>query len=68
MDSWEVIVNSDTEHAYVDNCNRFKIVSDKFPKFLECVETLILGSMKEKFVKFLGQSSHAHVECNNKQS
>jgi len=32
MVAWEAIVNCDTKQAYIDNCNRFKIVCDKFPK------------------------------------
>jgi hypothetical protein len=52
MDTWEVIINSDTKQAYIDSCNRFKIVFDKFPKFLKNVETTILGKVKEKVVWF----------------
>ncbi|AES98799.1 hypothetical protein MTR_5g072970 [Medicago truncatula] len=47
MVAWEDIVNSDTEQAYVDNCNRFKVVCHKFPKFVKYVENKILGSVKE---------------------
>ena len=44
-------MNSDIEQAYIDNCNRFKVVCDKL-MFLEYVETTILGLVKEKVVKF----------------
>jgi len=52
MLAWEDIVNSDTEEAYVNNCNRFKVVCEIFPKFLEYVESTILGPLKEKVMKF----------------
>jgi len=52
MLAWENIVNSDTKQSYIDNCNRFKVVCDKFPKFLEYVEITILGPVKEDDVKF----------------
>jgi len=52
MRVWEDIVDSDTKQAYSDNCNRFKVVREKFPKFLEYVESTILGPVKEKVVKF----------------
>jgi len=45
-------VNSDTEEAYVDNWKRFKVVCDKFPKFVEYFKSTILGPMKEKIVKY----------------
>jgi hypothetical protein len=50
---WEAIVNFDTKESYIDNCNRLKVVCYKFPKFLEYVETTILGPVKEKVMKFL---------------
>jgi len=59
----EDIVNSDTEQAYIDNCNKLKVVCNKFPMFLEYVEITILGPMKEKVVK-----CHAYGEYYNKQS
>jgi hypothetical protein len=52
MLAWEDIVNFDTEEAYVDNCNWFKVVCEKFPKFSEYVESTILGPLKEKVVQF----------------
>lgn len=52
MRSWEDIVDSDTEEAYVDNYNQFKVVCEKWPMFMEYVECKILGSVKEKIVKF----------------
>ncbi|AES79521.2 hypothetical protein MTR_7g068370 [Medicago truncatula] len=45
-------MNSDIEQAYIDNCNRFKAVCDKFPMFLEYVETTISSLVKEKVGKF----------------
>jgi len=45
-------VNFDMEKAYVDNCNRFKVVCEKFPKFLEYVKSTILGPVKEKIMRF----------------
>ena len=33
MRALEDIVNFDTEEAYVDNCNWFKVVCEKFPMF-----------------------------------
>jgi len=51
MLAWEDIVNSDTEEAYVENCNRFKVLCVKFPKFVEYVESTILGPVKENIVK-----------------
>jgi len=38
MVAWEAIMNSDTEQAYIDNCNRFKIVSDMFLNFLNMLK------------------------------
>jgi len=52
MRAWEDTVDSDTEEAYVDDCNRFKVVCEKWPKFVEYVESTILGPVKEKIVKF----------------
>jgi len=52
MRAWEDIVDSDTEEAYVDNCNWFKVVCEKWPKFVEYAESTILGPVKEKIVKF----------------
>lgn len=45
-------MNSDIEQAYIDNCNRFKAVCDKFLMFLEYVETTISSLAKEKVGKF----------------
>jgi len=52
MLEWEDIMNSDTEQAYVDNCNWFKVVCKKISKFMEYVENTVLGPVKEKAVKF----------------
>jgi len=52
MRAWKDIVDSDTEEAYVYNCNWFKEICEKWPKFGEYVESTILGPMKEKIVKF----------------
>jgi hypothetical protein len=51
MLAWEDIVNSDTEEAYIENCNRFKVLCVKFPKFVEYVQSTILGPVKENIVK-----------------
>jgi len=45
-------MDSDTEKEYIDNCNQFKVVCDKWPKFVEYVESTILGLVNEKIVKF----------------
>lgn len=45
-------MNSNIEEVYVDNCNLFKIVCVKFSKFLEYVESIIFGPVKEKVVRF----------------
>jgi hypothetical protein len=44
-------VNSDTKQAYVDNFNQFKIICDTFPNFLEYIETTMLASVEEKFLR-----------------
>ena len=48
MDDWDDIEDIDIEQSCVDNCNRLKIVCTTFPKFLEYVQTIILGLVKEK--------------------
>nr|ABN05752.1 Ovarian tumour, otubain, related [Medicago truncatula] len=55
MDAWMDIVDSETEEAYIDNWNRFKVLCAKFPKFLEYVEKTILDPVKEKFMRFKGK-------------
>lgn len=52
MDAWWDIVDSETEKAYIDNWNWFKVVCGKIPKFLNYVEKTILDPVKEKFVRF----------------
>jgi hypothetical protein len=52
MAAWMDIVDFETEEAYIDNWNRFKVVGGKFPKFLEYVEKTILDPVKEKVVRF----------------
>jgi len=52
MAAWMDIVDSETEEAYIDNWNQFKVVYGKFPKFLEYVEKTILDPVKDKVVKF----------------
>ena len=52
IDVWEPIVFSQTEQEYMDNCMRLKTACANFPKFLEYVETTILGPVKEKVVRF----------------
>ncbi|XP_024630682.2 protein FAR1-RELATED SEQUENCE 5-like [Medicago truncatula] len=46
MRAWEDIMDSDTEKTYVDNCNRFKVVCEKWHKFVEYVESTMLGPVK----------------------
>jgi hypothetical protein len=52
MALWMDIVDSETEEAYIDNWNRFKVVCGIFPKFLEYVEKTIFDPVKEKVVRF----------------
>jgi len=64
---WEAIVNSVTKELYIDNCNRLKVVCYTFPKFLEYVETTILGSVKEKVLKFwINQVMHMGNNITNR--
>ena len=60
MAAWMVIVDSDTEEAYIDNWTRFKVVCAKFPKFLDYVEKTILDPVKDKFVRFW-VDKHLHM-------
>jgi len=72
MVEWEDIVNCDIEQACIDNCNQFKVICDKFPKFLKYVENTIFGLMKENVVKFwvnkvmhMGNSTTNRVESSH---
>jgi len=48
MDAWDAIVDFDIEWACGDSCNQFKFACTNFPKYLEYVETIILGLVEEK--------------------
>ena len=51
MSAWKDLVESRTKDSYVSVVKRFKDVCKPFPKFLAYVETKILNTVKEKFVR-----------------
>jgi transposase-like protein len=51
MRAWKDLVKSPTEDSYVSALLKFKDVCKPFPKFLAYVETTILNTVKEKFVR-----------------
>jgi len=51
MRAWKDLVESPTKNSYASAILKFKDVCKPFPKFLACVETTILNTVKEKFIR-----------------
>jgi hypothetical protein len=60
MRAWKDLVESPTEESHASTLLRFKDVCKPFPKFLAYVETTILNTVKEKFVR---TNKVLHLEC-----
>ncbi|GAU30678.1 hypothetical protein TSUD_39020 [Trifolium subterraneum] len=51
MGAWEEVMYSPSEESYVDAVVQFRKVCEKFPKFINYVESTILDPLKEKLVR-----------------
>jgi hypothetical protein len=49
--AWENIVDSASEDEYNSSVNTFKERYGHWPKFIEYVESTVLGPVKDKFVR-----------------